>query len=278
MNLFYNEVIQFIKSSINVPKDISVALPKNIRNNIQNEFKHSILEKMKNSSVIVVNPECFDLNISDSNDLNILKNNYLPFDNMFIELSNEDIKIGTHYYKMGESLEIMSFVQDNTGILPYLFIVSLDKLPRFYVGCPSQCDNRITVNSNRFIRDRYCLRTPRTAEFCDFGKLGMSVLTLLCFIVHQFNKSTEINYNKDKRKLKSPHPLSSTSISRINNYPKFIYIGRTKSLTHEGDKKGIPKSPHNRRGHYRHYKNGKTIWVKPAKVKGGNSAQKFYKI
>ena len=38
---------------------------------------------------------------------------------------------------------------------------------------------------------------------------------------------------------------------------------------------GFSKAPHNRRGHYRRYRSGKKVWVRPAEIKGGSGSKMF---
>ncbi len=41
---------------------------------------------------------------------------------------------------------------------------------------------------------------------------------------------------------------------------------------------GSPKAPHDRMGHFRHYRNGKVVWVRSPKVHGGSPTAPWIEV
>ncbi len=72
-----------------------------------------------------------------------------------------------------------------------------------------------------------------------------------------------------KRVKKGKKPLPAYTVIRIGEP-----VSRGSSRTGAGGE----RCPHDRRGHFRHYKSGRVRWVNAAKIKGGASAPREYRI
>ena len=161
-------------------------------------------------------------------------------------------------------------------MIPLVFDLNLDRLPRFYVGCPSRCDK---FNSTKpgLLGSVQCMRTPNNADLCVIGKTVMTSIMFLVDVINFINKKPDYVIEEAT----TPPPL--TRSGRTNSKPsnRYIYINKSPILYVGQSKeksKGNKKSPHERRGHYRYYKNGKVVWVKSSKVHGGKKEQKIYRI
>lgn len=283
MGLFYYEVKNFLQNKIDIPKELESIIPKGKLAKYKKEYKIEIDKSIHDANVIVV-----DLNkFKDRDDLTpkitMLKDLKLPFENFFVELNQGDKNMGIHVRQTTkDELEIYNYVGYPDGVIvPVLVIVDLEMLPRFYVACVNKCKRFIPPNHMGVLNTQMCMRTPRTAEFCDLGAMAMLTVDLVIVTLHELNRKPEY---KVSTPLPSPTPLPKKQYKKQSSNPKqqFIYLNKemkiTESSSSKGKRKGTPKSPHTRRGHYRHYKNGKVVWIEPTKVKGGKNKQKFYKI
>lgn len=216
-------------------------------------------------------------------DISKLKDYKLPFNNFFIDIFQDNKNMGIHVMqKVKNELEIFNYVGYEDGtIVPLMLIVDLEMLPRFYLGCVTKCERYIpTQRIGSLLGKNMCMRTPRTAEFCPQGAMGRITIELVLLILQELNRQPKYIV-EDKATL----PPSLTTLPKKqykrNQSQQFIYLNKEIKVSTNQDKeerKGTPKSPHIRRGHYRHYKNGKVVWVRPTKVKEGKNNQKFYKL
>lgn len=67
-----------------------------------------------------------------------------------------------------------------------------------------------------------------------------------------------------------------TLAGRVWKQNKFITVRPNRSSSPSRCGNGSPKSPHNRRGHWRNYQSGKTVWVGDCTIRGGSTASKLY--
>jgi len=151
--------------------------------------------------------------------------------------------------------------------------IKFDKLPRFYVLCPEHCDHHV---STELFPKQFCLRTSRTAN-CKIANYTKYVLQVVWYVIDYINakpivierESSNTLLDKVKERVYKSRNLESGS--KTNELkPKVIYITKKKYYYHNRDEHatGSPKSPHNRRGHYRQCKSGKVVWVKESHIKG----------
>lgn len=288
MSLFYYRVKNFLQDKIDMPKELKSIIPEGKLEEYRKEYKSEVNESISSANVIILDLGKFKNKDVTIPDIDLLRELKLPFNNFFIEIGQEDKVMGIHVRQtVKNELEIYNYAGYPDGtIIPVLIIVDLEMLPRFYVACTEKCERFIPTKHMGLLNNQMCMRTHRTAEFCSLGTMAMLTIDIVNITLHELNKKPE--YIKSTS-LPSPTPLpqkqSRPQHKKQSSKPQqqFIYLNKDIKVTEvgEGDgerKKGTPKSPHTRRGHYRHYKNGKVVWIKPTKVRGGKNKQKFYKI
>lgn len=185
-------------------------------------------------------------------------------------------------------------------LVPLMAMLKLNKLPRFYVGCGQKCNNIINPsNLGSMINKEVCQRTERTAEQCHIAQFLLFGIKVVIYTVNLINSQPKLlqedyGYNSNSNStrtgvLNSMHNPKFVYNSEHSVGPgKYIYIQVEKPKTRKNIRirrvTGNRKSPkeHIRRGHYRHLKSGRVIWVQmsyiglreKAKVKN----RKIYKI
>ena len=288
MELFYYRAREFLQENITLPKEIESMIPKGKVKSYHKKYKVEINESIGNANVIIIDLDKFN-NINEAiPNISLLKESKLPFSNFFIEIKQENKNMGIHIMQRVENeLEIYNYVGYPDGsIIPVIIIVDLEMLPRFYVACIEKCERFISSKHMGLLNNQMCMRTHRTAKLCDLGAMAMLTIDIVNITLHELNEKPE--YIKSTS-LPSPTPLpqkqSRPQHKKQSSKPQqqFIYLNKDIKVTEAGEgdgerKKGTPKSPHTRRGHYRHYKNGKVVWIKPTKVRGGKNKQKFYRL
>ncbi len=282
--MYYYKVKDFLNNKVHFPKEAENLFPREKLGYYKKNYKTEISDSINNTNVIVVDLDrCPDIDVADV-DIIKLKDCKLPFDNFFIELVQDNKNMGIHVIqKIKDEIEIFNYVGYEDGtIVPLMIIVDLEMLPRFYIGCVSnKCERYVsTQRIGGLLGKNMCMRTPRTAEFCPQGTMGRITIELVLLIIQELNRKPEYIVENKTTPLPSPTTLVKKQYRRKQN-GQFIYLNKEIKVSANQDKeerKGTPKSPHIRRGHYRHYKNGKVVWIKPTKVRGGKNKQKFYKI
>lgn len=59
---------------------------------------------------------------------------------------------------------------------------------------------------------------------------------------------------------------------------RFITVRPTRFVPYSRGGNGASKTPHNRRGHWRHYRSGKKVWIADCAIHGGSKAARDYAI
>ncbi|MFM5968699.1 MAG: hypothetical protein ACKOQ8_06655 [Micrococcales bacterium] len=59
---------------------------------------------------------------------------------------------------------------------------------------------------------------------------------------------------------------------------RFITVRPNRSARHVRGRNGSSRSPHNRRGHWRHYRNGKRVWIADCAIHGGSKGVRNYVV
>jgi hypothetical protein len=226
-----------------------------------------------------------------------------PFDNFFIEFkvpspeqnNKDNLTMGLHVFSDSSiglrsdniyNICLYSMKNNSTSdIIALMAILKLDALPRFYIGCPdkTKCDRIINpTNLGNLINAEVCQRTERTAEQCEVAKFLLYGIKIIIYVVNLINsKSKSLQGYKTQKAIKT----AQTEHNNINNIGKYIYIKvdklkQFKAIKPLGDITAHRKSPsaHTRRGHYRHLKTGRIVWVNMSYVGLKEQAAKHKKI
>lgn len=282
--MYYYKVKDFLKNKVHFPKEAENLFPREKLSYYKKNYKTEIRKSINNANVIVVDLNKYPKLDVTNVDVNKLKDCKLPFNNFFIELVQDNKNMGIHVIqKVKNEIEIFNYVGYEDGtILPLMIIVDLEMLPRFYVGCVNnKCERYVsTQRIGSLLGKHMCMRTPRTAEFCPQGIMGRITIELVLLIIQELNRKPKYTVEDKTTLLSSPTTLVKKQYKKKQNQ-QFIYLNKEIKVSDNdggGERKGTPKRPHTRRGHYRHYKNGKVVWVKPTRVKEGKNNQKFYKL
>lgn len=78
-----------------------------------------------------------------------------------------------------------------------------------------------------------------------------------------------------------PHFLVRKRLARggLNRkQTRFITVRPTRFAPHSRVGNGASRAPHNRRGHWRHYRSGKKVWIADCAIHGGSKAARDYAI
>jgi len=59
---------------------------------------------------------------------------------------------------------------------------------------------------------------------------------------------------------------------------RFITVRPNRSARHVRGRNGSSRSPHNRRGHWRHYRSGKKVWIADCAIHGGSKGVRNYVV
>lgn len=269
-NLFYFDVKKYIATHLQLPMSLRKILTKDAVKSLESSFISSYKKQFSEANVIKVDLPNLSSIVHSNLNIEELKTIRLPFDNFFIETVEYDNKLGIHIIKESDNtLTVYVYTAEKNDILPLMLVINPDRLPRFYVGCFDKCNNHIPTDKLGNFGKECCMRTPRTCH-CAIGKLAYISLQIVVIVLKCLNKSPKFaqgNSTTQRRNLNSLH--NSIYIPK----QQFIYLKsvNTTSLStfKSNSNEGQTKSPHNRRGHYRNYKNGKRIWIRPTQVNGG---------
>jgi hypothetical protein len=227
-----------------------------------------------------------------------------PFSNFFIEFSipnpdgnsNDSMVMGLHVFpdtviglKSDKTYNVLMYNVKNdnvTELVALMAILKLDMLPRFYIGCPNKCDRIISPsNLGSMLNKAVCMRTERTAEQCNVAQFLLFGIKTIIYVVNLLNsKPKSIQGYKTQKDIRTAQKNNSNGNSEVTG--KYIYIQvdklkRFKTIKPIGDIAAHRKSPvaHKRRGHYRHYKSGKVVWVEMSYIGLKEKAvRKIYKL
>lgn len=144
-------------------------------------------------------------------------------------------------------------------------------------GCSTDFTNalRVEVDGGYETYALFMMRGEVTTEdYCSQTvRAVLGTLERLGYYLDHHHTETEVvprctSAQNEKRLRKGKKPLLPYTVIRI---------GESRGGG-RGGRMGIEISPHDRRGHYRHYKNGRVVWIDSIKVKGGASSPKEYRI
>lgn len=281
--MFYNKVVEYLDEMVkesNLKKYVKEQFNKGVNLKLNIDIGTRIHGSIKDTNVIVLKGDPKgDTNITDFN-VEDIKNIGFPFDNFFIEceiFSHHERHMGIHVVNTKyigidneNSIYICMYMEteDKKGIIPYGTIINIDKLPRFYINCPNtgECKNFIKGGSfSEIYKDRLCIKTQRTSDVCQMAQLLKMGIQIVLYTLDQFNKPKQVMYVERELILKKHKEISTVAPKKssviIVNTERKVY---KKTERNHGDRNS-PK-PHVRRGHPRHYKNGKTIWIKQIQI------------
>jgi len=233
-----------------------------------------------------------------------------PFNNFFIEFNMENLE-GNSNHKMTVGLHVFSDISiglrsDNIyniamysmknnnidSLISLMALLKLDKLPRFYFCCQNKCENMINpTNLGDMLNKEVCQRTERTAKDCpmtDFLLYGIKIIIYVINLINskpkvvqennviQNNKAEQVEQNTNKPKSSNNRQTTSKYIYIQVDKPKKkrnVKLSRKVTVTRKSP------APHIRRGHYRHLKSGKVVWVEISQVGLKEKAKKkIYKV
>lgn len=199
-----------------------------------------------------------------------------------------DITIGL---KSNNTYNVFMYNMKNNrtdNLIPLMAMLKLSKLPRFYVGCTKKCENIINpTNLGNMINKEVCQRTERTANQCHIAQFLLYGIKIIIYVVNLINSKPQTlqegtREERIRRHIPSQQSYNSKGINKPN---KYIYISveprKHKNLRVTRNITGSRKSPvpHTRRGHYRHLKSGKVIWVEMSYIGLKEKAnRKIYKV
>lgn len=245
------------------------------------EFIDDMSHKLGEATVILIGEieeESFDSTLTD------LRSIKLPFKSFFIEakVPMEDVVETLGIFCTSDNIADV----DNADLTIFIFLNELpfvtvflnkDKLPRMYILCAEPCNRLIETG---FIHHgdigKVCLKTERNA-YCKLSMCSALCIKLLIDVLHRFNdveyevirvsEPSERKYSSSTRKQKPGKNV--IKLSKV----KRIYSSDKSNRTHASP------TPHQRRGHYRHYKSGKVVWINQTNV-GGKKPEKqtVYKL
>jgi hypothetical protein len=251
---------------------------------VQEEFTKELIEELSTIPVIITSKAQYD-RTRPLTDFNKIK---LPFERVFVEFRNEedDKAVGIHltnspvYLAYGADYALSIYLSDriNKANQVIAAFIKKDKLPRIYTLCTSKCEllNESTTVHLKWLAP-VCMKTERVS-CCTHVEFTIECLKGLIETLDKFNHPEyEVTYTESPSPRK---PKGTTYVPRESNR-SIIYLNTKRTVyAHSGEgRKGTPKSPHHRRGFYRHYKSGKVGWVNESYIHGANkSKQKVYKV
>lgn len=211
MSLFYYRVKNFLQNKIDIPKELKSIIPKGKLKEYKKGYKAEIDRSINDANVIVVDLNRFENRDDFIPEIVTLKDLKLPFDNFFVELNQGDKNMGIHIKQVVKNeLEIYNYIGYTDGIItPVLIIVDLEMLPRFYVGCINKCERFISPNHMGILNQQMCMRTPRTAKFCDLGAMAMLTIDLINITLCELNRKPEY---VESTPIPAPTPLSKKTV------------------------------------------------------------------
>lgn len=246
------------------------------------DFIKEMTDRLREAPVILVNETedgPADRPLTDLRTIN------LPFKSFFIDanINTEDTQKSVGIFFTSDNISQV----DNADFTVFIFMdafpavsifLNKSKLPRMYILCNKTCEN---LNETGFITHgnigRVCLKTERNAS-CGASVCSTIAIKLLIDVLHRFNDTEyEIVHIQEPARRKSTSPTESKK-----TYRNIIRLSKVKRVYgNRGGHGGTHASPtpHQRRGHYRHYKSGKVVWVRQANV-GGKKPEKqtVYKL
>lgn len=261
---------------------MGVNIPLDFFRKYRREFIKFMTDNLKTAPIILADEGDYDLTDCTLADLKSLK---LPFKKFFIEVH---VDLGKGKEVAGIFLTSEDIVKlKNADLTVYTFIgnqlltavyLNIEKLPRMYILCSDPCNR---LNETGFIGNdnmgNLCLKTERNAS-CMFALGSALFLRLLVAILHRFNDTDyEIIPVSSSKHHRSTYTSKKKNTDR--NIIKLSKIKRVYSSDSEQKRTHASPSPHHRRGHYRHYKTGKVVWVQATYV-GGKKPEKqtIYKL
>jgi hypothetical protein len=283
--MFIDEVIKDIPRwtdlTQNDLREYGIGIPKSQLNELIEEYQYSILDQYLNTNVILL-PEGYLSKISEAPDITDLRKLKLPFDSVFIDIPNKDKgNIGISVTRNSVvniddvDLDITVFVKHITkeNISVNAVFINMAKLPRLYFLCDHPCSMLNESHSVRFA-GHVCMKTERVAN-CPVTVFMVHAIKCMIHTINSFN-----NPSTEKMHVYAPATRIRYGNTVSSSKRNIIYINPVKRVYERKEPKGTHASPvpHSRRGHYRHLKSGKLIWVKEAYVKGSNDKQKIYKL
>lgn len=212
----------------------------------------------------------------------------IPFDKVFLEIESEGIdgnkiEFGMLVYKepLREDPEtfkdfdliIGAFFPVNGEEDEYMdlrFPIKLDKLPRLYSDLHSyeclRCDKK-----NEII-PRICMKGKRFQDDCKPMKKAKLTIQVLVYLLTLLEKEKTLVPSKEKDEVTRTRRNAKTKRLEV------IKISDKKYISEKKEYQGGTKSPHSRRGHWRHYKSGKKVWIEKMDVKGGSEEDRRYTV
>lgn len=246
------------------------------------EFIKEMTDRLREAPVILVNETedgPADRPLTDLRTIN------LPFKSFFIDanINTEDTQKSVGIFFTSDNISQV----DNADFTVFIFMddfpsvsifLNKSKLPRMYILCNKTCEN---LNETGFITHGniggVCLKTERNAS-CRFSICGTLFIKLLIDVLHRFN-DTEYETVYVTEPAHQKRALSSGNTRKQSR--NIIRLSKIKRVYDSGERIGThaSPSPHQRRGHYRHYKSGKVVWVRQTNV-GGKKPEKqtVYKL
>jgi hypothetical protein len=251
------------------------------------------LAKILDDSVVILLEDNNDLlNLVQNINLESFKDIKLPFPNIFIEtqiidvISMNKIRLGIHVYhdkyiinKMNhESYFVTIYHSHHRNKLDLeLALLKPESLPRFFYSCHKKDDCMKSISPTSYdngvnLDTMLCMRTERTSSNCDSkAKFVCDCIKTIIYVANLINTQPKyIEYANIQSEIGKPEngkrniPLAKES--------KYIYIRtikpkrfKIKNPTTIEKKRQSPK-PHRRRGHLRHYRSGKVIWIETTYV------------
>lgn len=275
--MFYDEVCRDFKNwgdSKEIDKFIGNS--KVIKREELYEAKASAVKtakKLFDATVVVMELDEDLMEKSNYEDLSQLATLPLPFKNMFLELlfQGRELGIHIHEYNTNEYIVEVYFKAKTGEITPLIVFIKKSKLPRYYFACGKDCPNRNISTEFTLLAKELCLRSQRNTS-CEIANTVTDSLLILITCIKIINSPT-----KDMEFVKAPSPTKFKNNAGKRNKNNVVYIKRVRKVYTERNESSNRKSPepHFRRGHYRHYKNGKVVWVNESKI---GKPKKIYKI
>lgn len=212
--------------------------------------------------------------------------------------SNDNMTIGLHVYpdyviglRSNNIYNICMYTMKNNksdNLIPLMAMLKLNKLPRFYIGCFNKCDQIINPsNMGSMINKQVCQRTERTAEHCHPAQFLLYGIKMIIYVINLINSQPRTLQEKTETFDSWQSLRKSNNRKHNKDSGKYIYIQVEKPKIRKNIK--IKRTvnnrkspiPHTRRGHYRHLKSGKVIWVQMTHVglkEKAREKKKIYKI
>lgn len=248
-------------------------------------FKQRLLDEY-NTIPVIISSEPYKESTRSIADFKDIK---LPFESMFIEFHNEaeNVEIGLHlttnnvFLAYGADYYFAVYKSDGKSmpVIQLAAYIRKDRLPRLYGLCVDPCsylNESSTVDFKKITP--ICMKTERVAHCEGFAE----VFKYFKYFIDIVDKINNPSYEVVSSPVSTPHRKSYTQRQATGYTQSIIYLNKRRVYTTSdggGRGKRTPKCPHLRRGHYRHYKSGKVVWVNEIQIHGAKQTrQKIYKI